>query len=82
MTKRFEGKVVVVTRASSGIGKYTAQAFGREGASVVVTTGTNVKGGEATARSITDAGGEAVFIANKIAYIIGDRSDRLCLNFL
>jgi NAD(P)-dependent dehydrogenase (short-subunit alcohol dehydrogenase family) len=62
MDKRFEGKVAVVTGASSGIGKYTAQAFGKEGAIVVVTTGTNVKGGEETARLIQDAGGQAVFI--------------------
>jgi NAD(P)-dependent dehydrogenase (short-subunit alcohol dehydrogenase family) len=62
MSKRFEGKVAVVTGASSGIGKVTAQVFAREGARVVVTTGSNIKGGEETVRSITDAGGEAVFI--------------------
>jgi NAD(P)-dependent dehydrogenase (short-subunit alcohol dehydrogenase family) len=62
MNKRFEGKAVVITGASSGIGKVTAQAFGREGANVVVTTGANVKGGEETVRLIKDAGGEAVFI--------------------
>jgi NAD(P)-dependent dehydrogenase (short-subunit alcohol dehydrogenase family) len=62
MNKRFEGKVAVVTGASSGIGKVTAQVFGREGAKVVVTTGANVKGGEETVKLIKDAGGEAIFI--------------------
>jgi NAD(P)-dependent dehydrogenase (short-subunit alcohol dehydrogenase family) len=62
MNKRFEDKVAVVTGASSGIGKVTAQVFGREGACVVVTTGANVKGGEETVKLIKDAGGEAVFV--------------------
>ena len=62
MKGRFEDKVAVVTGASSGIGKVTAQVFAREGARVVVTTGTNVKGGEETVRLIRAAGGEASFI--------------------
>jgi NAD(P)-dependent dehydrogenase (short-subunit alcohol dehydrogenase family) len=37
MTNRFEGRVVLVTGASSGIGRVTAVAFGREGATVVVS---------------------------------------------
>jgi len=36
MSGRFDGKVVFVTGASSGIGRATALAFGRDGASVVV----------------------------------------------
>jgi len=62
MKKRFEGKVAVVTGASSGIGKVTAQVFVQEGARVVVTTGTNVQGGKETVRLIQSAGGEASFI--------------------
>ena len=37
MTKRFNGKVVVVTGGTSGIGLATAKAFVAEGASVFVT---------------------------------------------
>ena len=36
MAKRFENKVVLVTGAASGIGRETALAFGREGASLVI----------------------------------------------
>ena len=33
---RFDGKVVIVTGAASGIGLATARRFGREGARVVI----------------------------------------------
>jgi len=62
MTKRFEGKVALVTGGATGIGKVTAQFFGREGAKVIVATDINIKGGEETVRLIKSAGGEAAFI--------------------
>jgi NAD(P)-dependent dehydrogenase (short-subunit alcohol dehydrogenase family) len=62
MEKQFSGKVAVVTGAASGIGRVGAQFFAREGAKVVVTTRSNVAGGEETVKLIKDAGGEATFV--------------------
>ncbi len=62
MEKKFEGRVAVVTGGASGIGRVTAQLFARDGAKVVVVTGSNVQGGEETVRLIKEAGGEASFV--------------------
>lgn len=66
MTKRFEGKVALVTGASSGIGQATALAFGREGAKVVVAA-RRVQQGEETAEMIRRTGGEATFVKADIS---------------
>lgn len=42
MKKSFEGKVVIITGGTSGIGKACAEAFGKEGAKVVIT-GRNIE---------------------------------------
>lgn len=55
---RFEGKVVLVTGAASGIGKATATRFATEGASVACLD-VNVIGAEATCISIHGGGGQA-----------------------
>ena len=62
MAKKFEGRVALVTGGASGIGKVTAQFFGRKGAKVIVATDANIKGGEETVSLIKAAGGEATFI--------------------
>jgi NAD(P)-dependent dehydrogenase (short-subunit alcohol dehydrogenase family) len=62
MAQRFSGKVALVTGAASGIGRVGAQLFARDGAKVIVATGSNVKGGEETVKLIKDAGGEAYFV--------------------
>ncbi|WP_338728916.1 SDR family oxidoreductase [Haladaptatus sp. DJG-WS-42] len=56
-----DGKVAIVTGASSGIGRATALRFAEEGANVVVTDVLE-DGGHETVELITDAGGEATFI--------------------
>ena len=60
MTRRFEGKSVLVTGAASGIGRATALAFGAEGGRVTVVDRSD-KDGEATAKAIRDAGGPAIY---------------------
>ena len=66
MPGRLEGKVALVTGASSGIGRAAALAFSREGAKVV-TADVDVEGGMETVRTIQDAGGEAVFVRSDVS---------------
>jgi len=61
----FAGKVALVTGAASGIGRATAVAFGRAGASVVVAD-TSVDGGHMTAALIVEAGGKALFVKTNV----------------
>jgi NAD(P)-dependent dehydrogenase (short-subunit alcohol dehydrogenase family) len=62
----FKGKTVLVTGAGGGIGGTTARLFGEAGARVVVTD-INAKAGEETAKAVTDAGGEGIFIGADIS---------------
>ena len=56
-----EDKVVLVTGATSGIGRATAIAFGRKGASVVLC-GRREDKGEESAELVRQAGGQALFV--------------------
>ena len=59
---RFAGQSVVVTGASSGIGRAVALAFAREGARVLITYRRNAEGAREVAGQIQGAGGQAFLI--------------------
>ncbi len=55
----FTGKVVLVTGASSGIGRATAEYFGRCGASVAINYHSNKTGAEEAVAAISAGGGDS-----------------------
>jgi 3-oxoacyl-[acyl-carrier protein] reductase len=55
----FEGKTVVITGASGGIGGETARRFAREGANVVVGYFSSMEKAGETVRDVEEIGGEA-----------------------
>src|SRR6185369_17196420 len=61
MTQQFSGKVALVTGGASGLGRVSAIALAQAGSKVAVSD-VNVSEGEATARMISDAGGQAIFV--------------------
>ncbi len=61
MAGSLDGKVALVTGASSGIGAATAKIFAREGASVALLD-MNVDGGQRIAAEIQSGGGDAMFV--------------------
>ncbi|WP_298065698.1 SDR family NAD(P)-dependent oxidoreductase [uncultured Mailhella sp.] len=64
--EKLKGKVALVTGATSGIGEACAKLFAAHGARVVLS-GRNEERGQAVARDIRAAGGEAKFIACNVA---------------
>ena len=63
---RFKDHMVLVTGGGSGIGRATAIAFAREGATVVVAD-ISQKGGQKTIEIITAEGGKASFIKTDVS---------------
>ena len=64
---RFNDKVVVVTGASSGIGKAAAIMFAKQGAKVVATYNKNPRGAEDAVAQIKAAGGIALAYGLNVA---------------
>ena len=65
--KRLDNKVAIVTGASKGIGAGIANAFGAEGAAVVVNYARDHKGAERVVREIAGKGGRAIAVQGDVA---------------
>lgn len=64
--QRFAGKVVLITGGSSGIGRATALAFARQGASVVIAS-RGAERGEAALRELQGLGADAAFFPTDVS---------------
>ncbi len=64
--RRFEGKVVIVTGASSGIGRETARQFATEGAAVVVAD-LDEEGGRNTLEMLKESEASTLFIRTDVS---------------
>ena len=67
MIEQLEGRVVVVTGGSGGIGRATALQLAANGAKVVIA-GRNTERGDSAVKMITDAGGDAIFVQTDVRY--------------
>ncbi len=61
-----DGRVALVTGASTGVGEALAHEFARRGAAVVTTARRQAEG-EAVARAVRDGGGRALFVRGDVS---------------
>jgi NAD(P)-dependent dehydrogenase (short-subunit alcohol dehydrogenase family) len=82
MKPRLDDKVAVITGGASGIGRATAMAFAREGATVVVSD-VDLAGGDETVSQILAARGKASFVRCDVssAKDVGDLFGSIRANF-
>src|SRR5437667_12892847 len=67
MSQNIEGKVVVITGASSGLGEATARLLSAQGASVVLGA-RRVDGSQALADELNRSGGKALAIPTDVTH--------------
>ena len=67
MFQELNGKVVLITGASTGIGAAAARAFGRQGAHVVVHYNSSREAAESVAADIESAGGRATLVQSDVS---------------
>src|SRR6516162_3261534 len=65
---QFDGKVALVTGATTGIGHAAALAFAREGAKVALA-GRRIEQGEETVRFIKQQAGDALFVQTDVSKV-------------
>jgi 3-oxoacyl-[acyl-carrier protein] reductase len=68
-----KGKVAVVTGASRGIGRATAERLAKDGAAVVVNYATNAEEASAVVEGIEAQGGKAVAVQAGSCFQVVDR---------
>jgi glucose 1-dehydrogenase len=70
---RLQGRVAIVTGASSGIGQGIAKRLGCEGAKVIVDYVGSPEGAEETKRAIEETGGEGEIVQADVTNVEADR---------